>query len=288
MTLQAPHFEKVTLIGVGLLGGSLGLAMKKRRMAGQIAGVGHRKHSLDAALAKGAIDTAYLDAREPVTDADLVVICTPAARVNAYLDQIRPLCRPSTVITDVASTKSLICRHAAATWPHPLRFIGSHPMAGSEKFGVQHARPDLYEGCVTIVENCAHLDGDARRLVADLWESVGARVVSLHPDIHDELAARSSHMPHVIAACIARVAAKHEDVGPLAGPGFRDVTRIAAGRPEVWRDICITNQKPTLNALEELEAEIDLFRQALRSGDAQQIEDWFKAGGDARREVLEE
>jgi prephenate dehydrogenase len=284
---MTPHFENVALIGVGLLGGSLGLALKKHGVAGHIAGIGHRKTSLDAALAKGAIDTAYLEPREPITNADLIVICTPAAQVTEYLDQIRPICRSTATVTDVASTKSLICRHAAETWPKPLKFIGSHPMAGSEKFGVQHARADLYEGCIVLVEEGAHLDEEAGRLVKGLWESVGARVVNLDPGTHDALAARSSHMPHLIAACIAKVAARYKEIGPLAGPGFRDVTRIAASRPEVWRDICLTNREPLLKSLEDLEAEIALFRAALNAGDAQQLETLLKEGGDARREVLE-
>lgn len=285
------HFNKVAVIGVGLLGGSLGLALKQRRLADQVCGAGHRQATLGKALESGAIDAAFLDAAEAARGADLVVICTPAATVPGYLDVLRPVC-PDGVITDVASTKAVISAHARATWPAPVRFVGSHPMAGSEKFGPEYARADLYEGCVVVVEDSQHVDPDARASVVALWRGLGADVLLLAPDLHDRLVARTSHMPHVVAAAIARAALHAADSGEclrkLVGKGFRDVTRIAASRPEIWRDICLTNRAYVLESVTAVMEELEQARRALEQGDGDALDRFFREGGNARREVLGE
>jgi prephenate dehydrogenase len=282
------NFEVATIIGVGLLGGSLGLALKARAMAATVRGVGHRPSSLDKAQAVGAVDAVFLDAREAARGADLIVICTPAAVVPRMLDEVRTVCGPRTVVTDVASTKARICAHARQTWPTPRRFVGSHPMAGSEKYGPEHADPDLYEGCIVAVEQDDLLDAAARQTVMDLWRGVGADVVEMAPETHDALVARTSHIPHILAACLAVVAARQGAVRPLVGQGFRDVTRIAASRPEIWRDICLTNRDAILEGLAELGAEVEEVRRAVLEGHGDRLEAFFRAGQAARREVLGE
>lgn len=285
------HFKTATIIGVGLLGGSLGLALKKKGLAARVNGVGHRQATLDKAVELGAIDQAFLDPVEPARDSDLIVICTPAATVPRFLDILRPVCPPRCIITDVASTKSVICAHAAATWPAPRRFIGCHPMAGSEKFGPEHARPDLYQGCVTVVEAGPSLDSAARAMVVDLWRALGAEVVDLPPDLHDRLVAQTSHLPHVVAAAVAQVAASGaslETVRKLVGKGFQDLTRIADSRPEIWRDICLTNRENILAALDALSGRLDEARRALEHADGDALERFFRQGNTGRREVLGE
>lgn len=285
------HFKKVAVIGVGLLGGSLGLALKSRGLASCVCGAGHRQATLDKALQMGAIDAATLDAAEAARDADLVVICTLAATVPGYLDALRPVCSNS-AITDVASTKAAISTHAKATWPAPVRFVGSHPMAGSEKFGPEHARADLYDGCVVVVEDSMHVDPDARATVVALWRDLGAEVLELAPDLHDRLVARTSHMPHVVAAAVARAAlhtpGSGEILRKLTGKGFQDATRIAASRPEIWRDICLTNRANVLESLAAVVEELEQVRRALEQGDGEAVERFFREGGKARREVLGE
>jgi prephenate dehydrogenase len=287
------RFDIVTILGVGLLGGSLGLALKTRHMAGVIRGAGHRQTSLDTAVSVGAVDETYLDPIEAVRGADLIVVCTPAALVPQMLDTVRDACAARAAVTDVASTKASICAHVRATWPHPLRFVGSHPMAGSEKFGPEHAASDLYAGCVTILaaEDAAAedaVDPDARQAVADLWTGVGASVVEMPPVLHDAVVARTSHIPHILAACVALLAARQPDVRPLVGQGFRDVTRIAASRPEIWRDICLTNRDAILAGLDEVAVEVEAVRRAIADDRAEVVERFFRAGREARREVLGE
>lgn len=278
--------DSVAIIGVGLLGGSLGLALKERGLAGVVRGVGRRRESLSKALEAGTIDSAHLDLASGVQDADLIVICTPASQVIPMLDVLRDIALPSAVVTDVASTKAAICAHANTTWPAPRRFIGSHPMTGSEKFGPEHAFASLYENAVVVLEKSRNVDGDARGLVRQLWESAGAHVVEVEPVEHDAIVARTSHVPHVAAAALAAIAARQgANARPLSGKGFRDSTRIAASRPEVWRDICLTNRAAVLNGLDEFTEELRQIRAAIDRSDSLAIEAFFKAGRAAREEV---
>lgn len=281
-------FGTVTVVGVGLLGGSLGLALKDRGLARTVRGVGRRQESLDTALSLGAIDEPYLNSREAVRGADLVVLCTPACLIPSELDSIRPLISMSAVVTDVASTKAEICAHVRNTWSEPYRFVGSHPMAGSEKYGPEHATPHLYDGCATIVEPRADHAEDAYETVCSLWRAVGARVVEVDPSLHDGLVARTSHIPHILAAIIAELAAGAGDVHALVGRGFRDVTRIAAGRPEIWRDICLTNRKAIVDGLDETAGQIAAVRQLIEEGSADELEAFFRSAQAARSKALGE
>ena len=277
-----PRFNIVTIVGVGLLGGSLGLALKQRGIASAIRGVGHRQSSLDKALEVGAVDSTYLNAAEAADAADLIVICTPAALVPQMMDEVLPACSHKTAVTDVASTKAQICAHAAATWPKPSRFVGSHPMAGSERSGPEHADAGLYDGSVTLVEQGGGtLDSDAHQAVVDLWRGVGAEVIEIEPEAHDAILSRTSHIPHIVAACIAILAARQGDVGPFVGRGFRDVTRIAASRPEVWRDICLTNRDNILQGLDELLAVLADARHAIVEARGDVLGEFFCAAREA-------
>jgi prephenate dehydrogenase len=280
------HFDTVTIIGVGLLGGSLGLALKTRNLAGTIRGVGRREATLAIAAKVGAVDETSLDAAQACTGADLVVICTPAALVPKVLDEIAPACSTTAVVTDVASTKDTICTHAKKTWPSPLRFVGSHPMAGSEKYGPEHSDPELYEGCVTIVEDHPDADAQAQNAVRELWEAVGARVVPMAPNLHDSMVARTSHVPHIAAGCIAQSAAELGDVHAVAATGFRDVTRVAAGRAEIWRDICLTNQKAIATSLVDLGQRVAAVEEMVARGDGEELMAFFRAAQEARAKAL--
>lgn len=284
---MTPSFDRVCIVGVGLLGASLGMALKAKGMVNHVVGVGHRQSSLEVALEKNAIDTACLDAAEGAQGADLVVLATPAALVLPKLDAIQPVCG-NAIVTDVASTKADICRHAARHWPSPRRFIGSHPMAGSEKFGAEHGRTDFYEGSVCLVERGDALDPQARAAVCALWEAVGAEVVDVDPEEHDALLASTSHVPHVIASAVATMAGRKGDVRKLVGNGFRDTTRIAEGRPEIWRDICLTNREAVLEAAEALVRHLEEdFLAALRTEDAEALERFFEQGREARGKIVE-
>jgi prephenate dehydrogenase len=281
------QYGVVTIIGVGLLGGSLALAMKARNLAGTVRGVGRNPETLEKAAALGIIDSSHLESIEACHDADLVVICTPAGVVPSILDAIRPVCSETALITDVASTKAAICEHAARTWPAPLRFVGSHPMAGSEKFGPEYASAALYEGCYTILDTNPDA-AEARERVKTLWEAVGSKVVAIDPRLHDALVARTSHIPHIVAGCVARLVAAKADVTPVVGTGFRDVTRVAAGRPELWRDICLTNRAAIAEGIDALAQDLAEVQRMIAAGDADALDTFFTQAQEARGRALGE
>ena len=213
---------------------------------------------------------------------ELVVLCTPAAGVPAYLDQVRTFCGKQTAVTDVASTKAEICTHARKAWAHPYRFIGSHPMAGSEKYGPEFASPDLYTGSVCFVEAKNDHAPDAYDTVSRLWESVGANVVPVDPVEHDRFVARTSHAPHTLSAVLAKLVAGDPRVRPFAGRGYLDMTRIAEGRPEIWRDICLTNRDAIADALADARTSLDAVLRAIEANDADALFRFFEEGRDAR------
>lgn len=282
-----PPFNTVTLIGVGLLGGSLGLALKQRGLARTVRGIGRRQSSLDIALERGAIDEGYLTVDEGATGADLVVICTPANAVPETLDALRPLCAKDAVVTDVASTKSVICSHMRKAWADPYRFVGSHPMAGSEKFGPEHADPDLYDGAVVFIEEQNGHADDAYKKIMELWVGVGAKVIAIDPEKHDQWVARTSHIPHIAAAALAQLIDNPGEAYPFIGNGFRDSTRIAAGRPEIWRDICLTNPEAITAGLRKFIADLETVADAVESQNGALLEDFFEEGVKTRRSALD-
>lgn len=281
-------FERVTIVGAGLLGASLGLALQQRGVARHITGVGRRQVSLDKALAAGTVHEVTLDLNAGVAEADLVVIATPANAVLDALSTIRPACPDSAIVIDVASTKAAVCAHAASLWPAPRRFVGCHPMAGSEKSGPENAQADLYVGSVCLIEDSADLDPGAVRRVQELWERVGARVVPVEPAQHDTILAQTSHVPHILATVLATVAHQDGAARDFVGNGFRDMTRVAAGSPEMWRDITLTNRAAVAAGLEGVKAELDAFLSALRQDDGAALMALFEAGRVARERVLSE
>lgn len=280
------HFSTLTIIGVGLLGGSLGLAAKQRRLVDRVLGVGRRKESIAQALAAGAIDEAFTDPTEPLTRSDLVVICTPASQVIDFLDAALEFAAPGAVVTDVASTKSEVCKHAHATWPSPRRFVGAHPMAGSEKYGPEHADAALYEDAVCFLEQGDGIAADAYAALEQFWTALGSRVVPVDPETHDRLVARTSHIPHIAASALTPLV-DGRDATPFIGSGFRDTTRVAEGRPEVWRDIALTNRAAIEAGLDEFIGTLERFRNDLKADDAEAVEAFFARGRDARLRAFE-
>lgn len=280
-------FDRAVVVGVGLLGASLGMALRSRGLCRSVAGVGRNPETLEKAREQGAIDD--FDVRlEHVLPADLVVLATPAAAVPGYLQELMQFSGSSgdMVITDVASTKAAICGLAARLWPENRPFVGAHPMAGGEKWGPEWAAPQLYQNAVCFVERLeTGISPIAHSRVVELWNAVGCRVVEIDSESHDRFLSRTSHLPHVAAAALAMAAARVGADSKFIGNGFRDATRIAAGRAEIWRDICLTNRQEILDALQEYRKILDLFADALEAGDGARLEKLFDQAREARREV---
>ncbi len=259
----------VSILGLGLMGGSLGLALRERGLA-RVTGYARRESTRRAALKGHVVDVCHETPADAVRDADVAVFCTPVLTIPALIRECRDAFRPGCVVTDVGSTKADLQREAeAALAGSPAVFVGSHPMAGSEESGLEAARADLYDGAVTAVTQGAGTDGEAVDRVCRLWWGVGARVVRLDAPEHDALVARTSHLPHLLAALLVKVAGRDraDEVKSLCGPGFRDATRIAAGSPDMWHDIVKTNHAALRGELCLFGKELDTLVSMLEKGD---------------------
>ncbi len=281
------RWKKVTLIGVGLLGGSLGMALRKRGRAKSVVGFVRRTASVVECERLGAVDLATLDLARAVEGAKLVVLCTPLAQMRPLVERMLPSLAPGAVVTDVGSVKGSVVRDLEALVAKAgAHFVGSHPMAGSEKTGVAAARPDLFAGAVCAVTPTRKSSPAAVRRVEQLWRALGGRLLRLTPEAHDELVSRSSHLPHVVAAQLANLI-----LGPkrpkqqrlLCANGFKDTTRIAASSPEMWRDIALANRENLSRALESFTEGLQEFRHALKAGDARAISKFFVQARERRR-----
>ncbi len=282
------RWNKITLVGVGLLGGSLGLAVKRRGLARQVAGYVRREASVQECAQAGAVDFATTDLLAAAWEADLVVLCTPLAQMRMLVEQMLPALKRGAIVTDVGSVKASVVKNleslVASAGAH---FVGSHPMAGAEQMGVASARADLFESATCIVTPTKRTHPAALRQVEQLWQSVGGRGMSLTPENHDVLVSRSSHLPHVVAVALAASVLdpkhpKHQAV--LCGNGFRDTTRIASGSPEMWRDIALANRRNLVRALGGFVAELQQFKRALGKSDANAIAKFLETAK-ARRDA---
>ena len=273
------HFRKVTLAGVGLLGGSLGLALKRRGLADSIQGFVRRQASVAECLALGVVDRCTRNVAEAVEGSDLVVLCSPVGQMAGLLREMSPFLAPDCLVTDVGSVKSsLVSELEPLAIAAGVPFVGSHPMAGAERSGPSHARADLFEGALCVVTPTSSTPAGAADRVTALWESVGSRVLRMTPMLHDDLVSRSSHLPHVVAAALANyvLSPVHpKEQAELCAGGFRDTSRVASGSPAMWRDIALANRRNLSRVLGVFIEDLQEFRRALDEGNAAVVEEHF-------------
>jgi prephenate dehydrogenase len=275
-----PRWQKITVAGVGLLGGSIGMAAKQRRLAGRVSGLVRRTESISECLEAGAVDEAFTDPARAVEGADLVLLCTPLAQMPSRVAKFLPALKRGAIVTDVGSVKGGI---VAALEPllsgAGAQFIGSHPMAGAEKMGVSAARADLFEGAACVVTPTANSNKDAVQKVEEFWKDLGGLPLQMSPEEHDDLVSRSSHLPHVVAAELANyvLSPVHpKEQAMLCATGFRDTTRVASGSPEMWRDIALANRKNLARVLGVFIEDLQEFQHALETQDTKAIEEFFQ------------
>lgn len=276
------QLRTVSILGVGLLGGSIGLAIKQRLNSCRVIGYGHKKQTLDAALRRGAIDQAFDDPAQAVLGADLVILCTPVGVFPDILRAIAPAVGDA-LLTDVGSTKRTVVELSTKLLPHPGRFVGSHPMAGSEKRGIEFARADLCEGATCIVTPTDGTDPKATAYIEALWKKLGMNTLRMSPADHDRRVAQISHLPHALAAIL--VASADDDALDLAGKGFRDVTRIAGGDGALWRDILIDNRDNMRECIARLKAELDKFEGLLEPDQGEALRAFLDEAGTRRSQL---
>lgn len=278
--LAAVLFDKVSIVGVGLLGGSLGRTLRERKLAARVIGCVRRRESIAECRRARAVDVATLNFADGVAEADLVVLCTPIAQMLPLLKQLLPHLKRGAIVTDVGSVKGGVVREleslAAGSGVH---FVGSHPMAGSERMGVLASQSDLYEGAVCVVTPSKKTNRRAVVTVERLWKSVGATVLRLTPEAHDELVARTSHLPHLLAASLVNHVLNPKVAsgsGKLCATGFRDTTRIASGSPEMWRDIVLANRGNLNKSLDSFIAGLRSLQKIVRAGDEAKLALFFE------------
>ncbi len=264
-------FDRITIVGVGLIGGSVGLAAKARNAARLVVGTGRDPRNLAKAQLLGAIDRSTTDLADAVRDADLIVVCTPVDRIAETILLAAPHCKPGAIFTDGGSTKAGIAAAVNGLLPEGVAFVPAHPIAGSEKNGVENARADLFEGRLTIL---TPLDAsDAVECVSAFWQALGSRVIAMSADEHDRALASTSHLPHAVASAVAGVTPL--EWLPFAAGGFRDVTRIAGGDPHLWTAIFQANRDAVLAALTQFTTRLDEFRRLLETGDGAGLGRWL-------------
>ena len=280
------QFRKITIIGVGLLGGSIGLAARTLHVAGEIAGFVRRERTLAECEKYGATDFATTDLLAAVSDSDLVILCTPLAQMRPLAAQFLPALKRGAIVTDVGSVKADVVRELESLIAKSgAHFIGSHPMAGGEKNGVAAARADLFENAVCVVTPTKKSNAAAVRRLEKFWHSLGARVLQLNAAQHDLFVSRTSHLPHVAASALANLvlrAANPKAQTQLCANGFGDTTRIASGSPEMWRDIALANRKNLSRSLDAFISELQKFQRALKSADAKAVAGFFETAKSRR------
>ncbi len=283
-------FDSVSVVGVGLIGGSLCAALRSLPDPPAVTGVEPDAPSRALALARGIVDKAVApeEADEALLGADLVVLATPARAAGEWLRRLGDLGYRG-VVTDVASTKSGIVAEAARVLPKGCRFIGGHPMAGSERSGVEFADGDLFRGGYYVLTPSPEVDADAYRRLHALITSIGARVIAIPPHDHDEAVAAISHIPHIAASGLTNVASARARTGDevlrLAAGGFKDMTRIAAGSPDLWTGICFDNREAVSRALVEYGLQLTDFSRMLEEGDRDGVRSWLERAATVRRSL---
>lgn len=278
--------RQVTICGVGLIGGSFGLALKKAGFTGRVVGYG-RPATMERAQRRGAIDSGSSNLGEAVADADLVYLAAPILTILELMGQLPPLVKAETLVTDAGSTKAVICEKGTELFPGPPWFVGGHPIAGKESTGVENADADLFQEARYALTPYSrhHLDEPVARSFAAWLDRIGARVLILDAELHDEIIAWTSHLPQLVSTGLAVAVMENvklpEDL-ELSGGGLRDASRLADSGYNVWRDICLTNAENLERALSTCIQTLEHVRDNLRS---RELERMFERANELRRRL---
>ncbi len=272
------HFKQVTIIGVGLIGGSLGMLLKRDGLADAVVGVGRRVENLKTAVELRAIDRYVADATDGVRDADLVILATPVDTYERHLKEWGASLKPGAIVSDVGSVKGALVEQAENSLPKSVRFVGAHPIAGKEKTGVAAGTVTLFKGARCILTPTPRTDPQALRDIHALWEAAGSIVLTMDPMLHDKVLGAVSHLPHAAAFALINALAEVQQGTPeldllaYSGGGLRDTTRIAASSPEMWRDIFLWNRDNLVAQIEVFERHLQQLKRLIQSGDGPAIE----------------
>ena len=273
------HFRQVAIIGVGLIGGSLGMILRRKALADHIVGIGRRVENLKTAVELGAIDRYVADPKAGVQGADLVILATPVDTYERHLKEWAHCLRPGAIVSDVGSVKGMLVEQSEAAMPAGVHFVGAHPIAGKEKTGVAAGSDQLFKGARCILTPTKRTDPQALERIRQLWEETGSIVLTMDPHLHDQILGAVSHLPHIAAFALMNALADLRDhrlaaldLAGHSGGGLRDTTRIAASSPEMWRDIFLWNRDNVVSYIDEYQRALEDLKRLIKAGDAAGIE----------------
>lgn len=274
--------KKVAIIGLGLIGGSLGLAIKQNKLAAKVIGLPHREETISEALNMGAIDEGSMDLKTSLAEADLVFICTPLSLIIPKLQEIIPYLKPGAIVTDVGSVKGPIVSAAKKIVPKGIKFIGGHPMAGKEKFKLSAAEANLFEGRPYI------LTSPSKKL-EKIIQGIGGKMIKMKPKKHDQVVAAVSHLPLAIAAALVNAISLPENLDSIketASSGFRDTTRVASGDPTMGKDIFSMNQKAVLKQIRSFKKALKELEAGIKGQKTEEVFNYLKKAKEFRDQVF--
>ena len=283
--------QTLSILGLGLMGGSLGLAAKNTGVASRVKGYARRPENLQEALEVGAIDEACENVVDATRNADLVVLCAPILSMSGLLENCKPVLDTGCIVTDVGSTKGEIVAHAESILADsPASFVGSHPMVGSEQAGLHAARPDLYTDAAVIVTRSERSDPNSVKEVAHFWNALGSNVRMMKPAEHDEIIAKTSHLPHVVASVLVQVVLEGDANirRSLCASGFRDTTRVAAGSEDIWHDIVRTNSGAVTSEVRAVIRKLEQLVSWMDVRDYGRIRDFLRESRELRESLNED
>ena len=271
------NYSKITVIGLGLIGGSLAWALKRGGNVGEVYGVDIDDGAIDYAIREHIIDLGSRDLRDAVNNSDVVVIATYVGIIPKIAKSLASLLSPNTVVTDVGSVKAKVVTEIERMLPKDVSFVGGHPISGTERSGISHSSPDLFTEKKCILTPTVNTNHESLVRVRKLWESIGAEVYTMTPEAHDRVFAYGSHLPHTVAYALLNSVVYQErqaaEIFNFAGGGLKDFTRIGESSPEMWSDILVANKENMLAAIEDFKNEIEKIRVAIEQANLKHLTD---------------
>jgi prephenate dehydrogenase len=265
-------FHKVTILGVGLIGASFALSIKKNRLCEEIIGFGRNRENLIRAKGRGIIDSFELNPADACRGSDLILFATPVGTFLDIAKKILPSLKKGAIVTDVGSVKGNLVYDIEKIMPEGIHYISVHPITGSERSGIESSHGELFIDAKCILTPTENSDAGTVKIVSDLWKSLGSNVITMDPKKHDRIYASVSHLPHLIAYALVNTAAEIDNSYlEFCGQGFKDTTRIASSSPEMWRDICLLNKENLIEMISIFQKNLDTLSQYLRASDSESV-----------------
>lgn len=289
---ETPLFGTVAFVGIGLIGASLSLAIRRHGLAARTVATARRQETLDTALRLGIVDAASTDMAETVADADLVMVCVPVGASGAVMRAMAPHLKPGAIVSDVGSVKCAVIADMLPHLPEGVALVPGHPLAGTEFSGPEAGFAELFEQRWCVLTPLPHTPKDAVERVAAMWRAVGSNVDTMDPEHHDRVLAITSHLPHLIAYTIVGTATDlgadlKQEVIKYSASGFRDFTRIAASDPVMWRDVFLNNKEAVLEVLQRFTEDLTALQRAIRRGEGDTLERHFTRTRAIRRGIID-